>query len=416
MGFGLISLLRASDLSAQHIIPVRSTLPATATLTQALGSFPTLRAVSGGFLLINDATWHRLLLADSTLSKVEIVADTESGRRFQYGATAARLIPFLGDSTLFADISSQSFLVLDASGKTARVAAAPKAGDFGAMRFGSAGSNARGDLLYRVVPKQVVITDRSGTTITHSPDSAAIVRADFASRSVDTVAKLKMHVPQVLYSEARPGGTKVNTVVVLPFSAIDDWAVAPDGTIVIVRGRDYHLEWISADGAVRSSLKLPFDWLRLSDEQKQQLADSARRVVQARLDSARARSASRGRASGIGLTGSVDLASGVNSSIPLDANVRATPLDSIPDYVPPIRPGSVLPDYEGNIWILPFTSSRAGSGRITYDVVNARGELFERVQLPQGKSIAGFGKDGALYLAWRDSSGSWHLERTRVER
>ena len=112
----------------------------------------------------------------------------------------------------------------------------------------------------------------------------------------------------------------------------------------------------------------------------------------------------------------MDLASGVNSSIPLDANVRATPLDSIPDYVPPIRPGSVLPDYEGNIWILPFTSSRAGSGRITYDVVNARGELFERVQLPQGKSIAGFGKDGALYLAWRDSSGSWHLERTRVER
>jgi hypothetical protein len=40
-----------------------------------------------------------------------------------------------------------------------------------------------------------------------------------------------------------------------------------------------------------------------------------------------------------------------------------------------------------NLWILPTTSTNAANG-FTYDVVNRKGEVFERVQLPRGHVLA----------------------------
>ena len=48
------------------------------------------------------------------------------------------------------------------------------------------------------------------------------------------------------------------------------------------------------------------------------------------------------------------------------------------------------------------------------DVVNAKGELFERVRLPVGRSIAGFGKDGVVYLVSGDGSVGFFIERSRL--
>lgn len=39
---------------------------------------------------------------------------------------------------------------------------------------------------------------------------------------------------------------------------------------------------------------------------------------------------------------------------------------------------------------------------LNYDVVNRKGELIERVQLPAGRTIAGFGPNGAIYLSSRE--------------
>jgi hypothetical protein len=49
-----------------------------------------------------------------------------------------------------------------------------------------------------------------------------------------------------------------------------------------------------------------------------------------------------------------------------------------------------------------------------YDVVNRKGELVDRLQLPAFRTIAGFGP-GVVYMAVTDQAGVVHLERARVK-
>lgn len=95
-------------------------------------------------------------------------------------------------------------------------------------------------------------------------------------------------------------------------------------------------------------------------------------------------------------------------SMPL---VTVEPSD-LPDFYPPIRPNQVRSDSDGNVWILPATSSLAGSG-LVWDVINRKGEVFERVQLPEGRNVVGFGPGGIVYMSF-NANGKVLLERARV--
>ena len=87
----------------------------------------------------------------------------------------------------------------------------------------------------------------------------------------------------------------------------------------------------------------------------------------------------------------------------------------LPDYYPSIlQSGEMRADFDGNVWILPSTSTQAGRG-LLYDVINKRGELVERVRLPQGRALEGFGANGAVYLSSHGPEGA-RLERTRITR
>jgi len=73
----------------------------------------------------------------------------------------------------------------------------------------------------------------------------------------------------------------------------------------------------------------------------------------------------------------------------------------------------MLADADGNVWVLPSTSSQSGGG-LLYDVINRRGEVFQRVRIPAGRALEGFGAGGVVYLTYRDASGQ-HVERARVK-
>ena len=91
-----------------------------------------------------------------------------------------------------------------------------------------------------------------------------------------------------------------------------------------------------------------------------------------------------------------------------------TRVGSIDDYDAPIRDGSTVADLDGNLWVLPRTTTLSKKGELVYDVINAKGELFERVRLPLGRAIAGFAKGGVVYLTSGDMANGFHLERTRL--
>ena len=102
---------------------------------------------------------------------------------------------------------------------------------------------------------------------------------------------------------------------------------------------------------------------------------------------------------------------GVKMSPP---KIEYVPLKEIADYYPAIRSGALKADLDGNLWVLTTTTAQAKQGELIYDVINNRGELFQRVRLPVGRSIAGFGHSGVVYLMFRDGTNGWFLERTKI--
>lgn len=79
---------------------------------------------------------------------------------------------------------------------------------------------------------------------------------------------------------------------------------------------------------------------------------------------------------------------------------KAVQPEDLPDFYPPIRPGQVMADPEGNVWILPTTSklSTPGNPGLVFDVVNRAGEIIERVRLPADRTLAALGPGGVVYM------------------
>jgi len=180
------------------------------------------------------------------------------------------------------------------------------------------------------------------------------------------------------FTEATPGCWRARRKTdVLPFHG-DEWVVLPDGTVAIVRAQDYHVDWLAPDGTKTSTPKMPFDWLALSPDVKQHMIDSAQRVQDSTM-----------------------AARPLPPNAPPGYKPQEPPLVSageIPDYYPSLRLGSVKVDLQGNLWIPPATS-RDAKGGVLYDVVNRKGQVIDRVQLPAGRAVVAFARDGIILMA-----------------
>ena len=390
-------------------IPVVELPSASARSADRFASVLGIRQVAGGKLLVNDAGSRQLKLLDSTLAHATLVSDSTPGTPTSYGSMAVPLIRHLGDSSLFPDFSARALLVLDGAGRVARVAAPPNPNDLISIIGGFSATDPQGRLVYRSA--LALPPGRPGMTPATLPDSVPIVRADFERRQVDTVARVYARLGNS-QSVDRSDPSQVRIRLTLnPLPALDEWSLLSDGTVAIVRARDYHVDWVSPTGVVTSSPKLPFDWKRLTDDDKQRLIDStrvARETAQKRIDSAYNAGGSAGGSRG-GRGGGGE---GPPPTAPQTILVFP-PLSEIVDYYPPIRRGAAMSDLDGNLWILPTSSAQSRNGELVYDVVNVKGD-FHRVRLPVGRSIAGFGKGGVVYLQSGDKTNGFYLERTRL--
>lgn len=286
----------------------------------------------------------------------------------------------------------------------------------------------------------------------NQPDSVPIVRVNFDTRKADSVAWVKVPKNETSMTRSADGSTRM-TAKINPLPQGDDWALLSDGTIAVIRVLDYHVDFFTTDGKRESSPRLPFDWKRISDDDKIKLVDSLKSMAKALLDRQAA-------------------AAGNNARGGFQMNFEVTSPEKLPDYYPPIRAGSSIADLDGNVWILPTTSNLSaqlaqqmmqgggrggfgggfgGGGRggapgdstrrgaapgdstgrggfggmppglmpvsapLVYDVVNRKGELVHRVQLPAGRQIVGFGKGGVIYVASREGMArEIFLEKTRL--
>jgi hypothetical protein len=444
----VLGLTMAGAAGAQtkgpELPPIRQLGAVTATATEKLGFTANVRPLADGRVYVNDPSGRRVLLFDAALQHFTIVADSMGANGNTYGRIGG-LVAYRGDSTLFVDPQSLSMLVLDASGKVGRVMSVPSAQD--AMSFanvlGNASMDAQGRLVYRGQPRfnfQALGPGAAGgpPRIPEMPDSAPIFRIDLATRKIDTLAyiktqKIKMNTTQ------DENGRIMMTSEINPLPVVDEWAMTTDGAVALVRGRDYHIDWVNPDGSRASSPKVPFEWQRLSDEDKVAFIDSVK-AARERLGANAPVVATPGGGgtqvqagpppgAGDGFGGARVMVFGgppggdgggrrPNGNAPA-GNTTFTPPQfnfvppsELPDYKPVFLNGFVRADADGNVWVRTIPTKAIGGGPV-YDVINRKGELVERVQIPVNRTISAFGPGGVVYLTSREGNTT-KLEKASV--
>jgi hypothetical protein len=309
-------------------------------------------------------------------------------------------------------------LVITGEGKIARVLAVPRSQDVASLVNPGAGGavvDPLGRLVYRLMP-DVGAAIRAAQSkggegeieVTPPPDSVAIIRVNLTTRSVDTATFIKVAVPQIRISR-QPDGFFSFSETVNPLPVSDDWTVLADGTIAVVRGRDYHVDWFDASGGRTSSAKIPFTWERLSDSQKVVFIDSVKAVRARLIEAERQAQPTAPAARASAGMGAPPTRGGMPARPPLEPPpARFVTPGELPDYKPPFLAGSTRADPDGNLWI------RIQGGDV-YDVVSRGGRLVDRVRVPNGRVVLGFGSDGTVYLGSRSNApGGAKLERVRV--
>jgi hypothetical protein len=415
--------------SAQKEPAVRPLGPITRVSMEPMATVTTAVPLSDGRVFVNDVASRRVLLFDSTLATAKVVADSTSVTARAYGARPGALFAYRGDSALFVDPASASMPVLSPAGAIARVMAMPTLGNRLPLNMTSAlsppGFDARGRLVSFIVVLLPPPDPSPGkaSTVAMTLDSSLIVRFDLDARTVDTIASFKTQKLSQVIQRDDEGRFMSATITPDVLPLIDDWTVSSDGSVAIIRGRDYHIDWLGTDGKWRSTAKMPFAWQHLDDSEKTRLIDSAMTAIKARRDTFEAAMAGRGGPGvvlaggggrgGGGGDGAVGRGGGGGAPAgPPPAIIDGRPASSdLPDYRPPFLRGSTRADVDGNIWIRTTTLAK---GQPVYDIVSRQGTIVDRVQLPPFRTIAGFGP-GTIYMAVKDSAGVVHLEKARIK-
>ncbi len=432
----------AAVAGAQQRPPIRQLGQVAAKSEESFGGLVGIRALSDGRVLVNDMARRRVLLFDQGLKSFTIVADSTEATANAYSGRVGGLMAYRGDSSVFVDPQSLSMLVIDGAGKIARVMSVPRSQDAVTLvngAFGSPGFDKAGRLVYRASPfvagpRQLNVTGGAGGgfQMPEIPDSAAIVRIDPATRHLDTLGFIKTQKIKMDITRDADGRMTGMVSQVNPLPVVDDWALLPDGTVAFVRGHDYHVDFVATDGSRASSAKIPFEWQRLTDEDKIAFIDSVK-AARARMGAnaplvmgaAGAQAAAAGGGGGAGPQIVFRMEGGGpggpgggggaqrNATAPPGVQVNFVPPTDLPDYKPPFFAGAVKADTEGNLWIRTIPTKAIAGGPV-YDVINRKGELIDRVQIPVDRSIIAFGSSGLVYLSHRDGTTTY-LERATVK-
>ena len=453
--------------------PIRVLGPAIATTTEPLVTVTQVRALPGGRVLVNESTRRRLLMLDSTMTVIKVVADSVSSAMNAYGLRPGKLLPWRGDSSILIDAGSFSMLVIDGDGNIVRVKAVPRADHatyYGGSvtSYGTPGFDAQGRLIYRINDPlgRLAVAPGGGIIRTGAPDSAPVLRLDFDTRTYDTVGNVRIQQRITEAVQSTQGFISMRTLS-NPMPVLDDWAVTSDGAVAFLRHRDYSLDWLNPDGSRTSTPPMPFDWQRLTDDHKKAFVDSVRTLLEenrrrslARYDSinfvcfklepimprdsaASTNPATRVPAAvsrGVSAT-ATRVAAGGRGAPPAAATLPAgaaaapaaaapvncppspypvasmfsppsvIPYTALPDYKPPFAMSSMRGDEDGNLWIR-INQMRPVAGTWLYDIVNRQGELFDRIQMPIARTLVGYGSGNIVYTLSRTPEGV-KLERVR---
>jgi hypothetical protein len=145
--------------------------------------------------------------------------------------------------------------------------------------------------------------------------------------------------------------------------------------VAIVRVHDYHVEWILPDGSRVSGRPIAFSPVRVTQRDKD------------------------GRPKG---------APASPSATPGSTVLTAPPSMDWPEFKPPFPWTGVLAGSDGRVWVPRH--GVAGDTRTHYDVIDRRGMVVSKVDVPNDGRIVGFGTR-SIYVVRKDADDLQYLQR-----
>ena len=414
-------------VAQQPTIPVRPLGPALGATTVTFMQVQHLRALSDGRVLVNDPGRRQVVLLDSSLANPKVVVDSAGGAN-TYGANAGALIPFAGDSTLFVDRAAAAFLVIAPNGDVGRVMSVPP-GNAAQYLTNPTGSGYPGyspslGIVYRLPMQRLQLQrPKQGepeVTMTYD-DSALVMAMDVKRRALDTIVRVATGSSVTMKLSANSSSTNTHTAI---FPIFDDWTVTSDGVVAVLRGREYRVDFYSGDGRKTAGPRLQYPWKRVDDEERQRLVDSVntqrRKQFDDMIEDLRKRALDTAQRTGPGgeriiLVDGMPIRTFSGERLPPPTPPAMVQPSEIPDYLPAVERNSAgfRADADNRLWIRPKPPAGAPrGGGVIYDVVDRSGTLAGRVQLPAGRTLAGFGPGGIVYVTTRDA-GATRIEKYR---
>ena len=185
-------------------------------------------------------------------------------------------------------------------------------------------------------------------------------------------------------------------MMVQPMTPADDWAVTQAGWIGLARHTPYSVDWVGTDGRLLRGAPIPYTPVAVVEADKEEY----RRARQEQGSMQISMSDGGGDAS---------ISEGPAPSGP----PPGMPELKWPTHKPPFLEQSVLAGPDKRLWIL--RAGPAGETLARYDVIDSTGSVRERVTVPAGSRIVGFGVS-SVYVVRTDEDGLQWLERYQDSR
>jgi hypothetical protein len=360
---GALLAAMAHVANAQGTPPVPRTLAAPTLLSEpmARSPIPAVLTLANGDLLVLAS--GRVTLLDSALrlkrTVVEPPATTPGARGPGAGSGTRKMFYYRGDSVLLAD-GTPAMSLFGPTVDSSRTVAFGRVQDISRlMAAGAPRLDTQGRFVYTGTPTTAasVTAMMAGAP---QPDTVPVFAYSQQARQLDTIAFVKTGTMQRM-TMLREGGGLVTSMVTYPFNMDDHWGVLSDGTVMIVRAVGCVVEVSTPTGLRRIPRAIPCDRRAVSAAEKDSIFAQQQTVA--------------GLAAGVSSTG----------------RFTAAPIAEYPDYRPAYRGATA--DNEGHLWLTRNTAASPGVGT-SYDVVDKDAMLVDRVALPAGTQLLGFGKRG----------------------
>lgn len=368
----------------QHLIPFVIALVAVPRLLQPQGLGPPVARWTNDYSRITGAAElpdGRVVIVDSREGVVHL-GPAAGGTATQLGRTGEGPNEYQRPYSVFHGIAD-TLMVYTTAGRLVRIG--PNGTIQGSHRFspatlgGSISSPKGTDNRGRVYWDRPVIRVPGSNEIKRQ-QQYEIVRFAPGTETTEVVATASDHAPERHDQRFHPFGER------------DGWVLEPDGTVLVVRARDYSLQWIRERTPLRTSAALPYTRVPLT---------AADREAYRRERAANPSGASAG--------GPPVLRDGEVTPEAMAKMLEAYPDAQFPQNKPPFVERGVFRSPSGQLWVVRSPAGTSMFGNVV-EVLDAAGRRMRELELPAGRQLLALERTG-VYLVREDDDGLQYLER-----